>query len=65
MPYFLCKLIPAPSLEAGARGVALAHQDYWLPYLNAGLVIVMGPVWRGQRRLLLCRRYCFFRDFFA
>ena len=44
MPYFLCKLSPAPSLDASARGVALAHQDYWLPYLNAGLVIVMGPV---------------------
>lgn len=46
MPYFLSKLTPAPSLDtsAAARGVALAHQDYWLPYLNAGLVIVMGPV---------------------
>jgi hypothetical protein len=42
MPYFLCKL--TPPLDAGARTVALAHQDYWLPYLNAGLVIVMGPV---------------------
>lgn len=46
MPYFLSKLTPAPSLDAdeAARGVALAHQDYWLPFLNAGLVIVMGPV---------------------
>jgi hypothetical protein len=43
MPYFLCKLIPAPSLEA-ERGMTLAHRDYWLSYLNAGLVIVMGPV---------------------
>ena len=46
MPYFLCKLIPSPSLDTNeaARGVALAHQDYWLPFLNSGLVIVMGPV---------------------
>jgi hypothetical protein len=46
MPYFLCKLIPAPSLDTSAEGrsVMLSHQDYWLSYLNAGLVIVMGPV---------------------
>jgi hypothetical protein len=46
MPYFLCKLIPAPSLDTSevGRSVMLSHQDYWLSYLNAGLVIVMGPV---------------------
>ena len=45
MPYFLCKLTPAPALDkAEARPVTLAHQDYWLPYLNAGLVVAMGPV---------------------
>jgi uncharacterized protein YciI len=48
MPYFLCKLIPphtaALDKSDAVRGATLAHQDYWLPYLNAGLVIVMGPV---------------------
>ncbi len=49
MPYFLAKLIPPrhsflADMNEQERGVMLAHQDYWLPFLNAGLVIVMGPV---------------------
>ena len=49
MPYFLCKLIPPRptfplDMSRAERAVMLAHQDYWLPHLNAGLVIVMGPV---------------------
>jgi hypothetical protein len=26
------------------RALMLAHRDYWLPQLNAGLVLLMGPV---------------------
>ncbi len=49
MAYFLTKLIPPrPSfvadMSAEEREVMLAHQDYWLPHVNAGLVLVMGPV---------------------
>jgi hypothetical protein len=44
MPYFLCKLIAPPDPREGVRGATMAHQDYWLPFLNAGLVVVMGPV---------------------
>jgi hypothetical protein len=49
MPYFLSKLIPPrPSFLADMSGeeraVMLAHQDYWLPHVNAGLVLAMGPV---------------------
>jgi hypothetical protein len=49
MPYFLIRLIPPrPCLLADMseeeRGVMLAHQDYWLPQVNAGLIIAMGPV---------------------
>ena len=49
MPYFLCKLIPPrPSFLADMseteRAGMLAHQDYWLPQVNAGLVLAMGPV---------------------
>ena len=49
MPYFLSKLIPPRptfplDMSEAERGVMLAHQDYWLPHLNAGLVVVMGPV---------------------
>ena len=49
MPYFLSKLIPPRptfllDMSEVERGAMLAHQDYWLPFLNAGLVIVMGPV---------------------
>ena len=49
MAYFLSKLI-APrttfltDMSEEERGVMLAHQDYWLAHLNAGLVVVMGPV---------------------
>jgi uncharacterized protein YciI len=49
VPYFLTKLIPPrPSFLAdmseAERSVMLAHQDYWLAHVNAGLVIAMGPV---------------------
>ncbi len=49
MPYFLGKLIPprptfALDMSEEERAVMLAHRDYWLPQVNAGLVIVMGPV---------------------
>ena len=49
MAYFLSKLIPprptfALDMSADERVVMLAHQDYWLPQLNAGLVLIMGPV---------------------
>jgi hypothetical protein len=49
MAWFLSKLIPPrPSFLADMseeeRAVMLAHQDYWLPQLNAGLVLAMGPV---------------------
>ena len=49
MPYFLSKLIPPRAsfladMSEEERAVMLAHQDYWLPHLNSGLVIVMGPV---------------------
>lgn len=49
MAYFLVKLIPprptfVADMSAQERSVMLAHQDYWLPHVNAGLVIVMGPV---------------------
>jgi hypothetical protein len=49
MAWFLSKLIPPrPSfpldMSAEERAVMLAHQDYWLPQVNAGLVLAMGPV---------------------
>ena len=49
MAYFLSKLIPprptfVADMSAEERDVMLAHQDYWLPHVNAGLVLVMGPV---------------------
>ena len=49
MAYFLSKLIPprptfALDMSGEERDVMLAHQDYWLPHDNAGLVLVMGPV---------------------
>lgn len=49
MAYYLSKLIgPRPTfpldMSEEERGVMLAHQDYWLPFVNAGLVLVMGPV---------------------
>ena len=49
MAYFLSKLIPprptfALDMSGEERDVMLAHQDYWLPHVNAGLVLVMGPV---------------------
>ncbi len=49
MAYFLSKLIPPRKtfsqdmMPAEARAMR-AHQDYWLPHLDAGLVIAMGPV---------------------
>jgi uncharacterized protein len=49
MGYFLGKLIPPRptfplDMSEEERAVMLAHQDYWLPLVNAGLVIAMGPV---------------------
>jgi len=49
VPYFLSKLMPPRptfliDMSEAERAVMSAHQDYWLPRLNAGLVIVMGPV---------------------
>ncbi len=49
MAHFLCKLAPPrPTFFADMSGeereAILAHQDYWLPYINAGLVIAMGVV---------------------
>ena len=49
MAWFLSKLIPPrPSfpldMSEEERAVMLAHQDYWLPQVNAGLVLAMGPV---------------------
>ena len=49
MPYFFSRLIPPrPSFLADMtqeeRAAMLAHQDYWLPHVNAGLVVAMGPV---------------------
>ena len=49
MAYFLSKLIPPRpafplDMSEEERGVMLAHRDYWLPQLNAGLVLLMGPV---------------------
>ena len=49
MAWFLSKLIPPrPSflldMNEEERAVMLAHQDYWLPRVDAGLVLAMGPV---------------------
>jgi hypothetical protein len=49
MAYFLTKLVPPrptflADMSAEERDAMLAHQDYWLPHVNAGLVLVMGPV---------------------
>ena len=49
MAYFLSKLTPPrptflADMSAEERDAMLAHQDYWLPHVNAGLVLVMGPV---------------------
>jgi uncharacterized protein YciI len=49
MGWYLSKLIPPrPSflidMSEAERAAMLAHQDYWLPQLNAGLVLAMGPV---------------------
>ena len=54
MPYFLTKLIPPRAsfladMSAEERAAMLAHQDYWLPHLNAGLVVAMGPGSAGTR----------------
>ncbi len=49
MPYFLSKLTPPRKtypvdMTAAEREAMLAHQDYWLPFINEGGVIAMGPV---------------------
>ena len=49
MAYFLSKLVPPRAtfpldMSEEERATMLAHQDYWLPQVNAGLVLLMGPV---------------------
>ena len=49
MPYFFAKLIPprasfVSDMNDAERSVMLAHQDYWLPQVNAGVVVAMGSV---------------------
>jgi hypothetical protein len=49
MPYFLAKLIPprasfVQEMSADEASLMRSHADYWLPHINAGLVLVMGPV---------------------
>lgn len=49
MPYFFGKLIPprksfVQDMSAEEAGLMRAHVDYWLPHVNAGLVIALGPV---------------------
>jgi uncharacterized protein len=49
MAYFFSKLVPPRAtfpldMSEEERAAMLAHQDYWLPQVNAGLVLLMGPV---------------------
>ncbi len=49
MPHFLCKLSPprktlAIDMTAKERETMFAHQDYWRPRVDAGVVIAIGPV---------------------
>lgn len=49
MAYFFAKLVPPRAsftndMTAQEASLMRAHADYWLPHVNAGLVIVMGPV---------------------
>ena len=49
MPYFLAKLIPprasfVQQMSTEEASLMRAHADYWIPHVNAGLVIAMGPV---------------------
>ncbi len=49
MPHYLAKLIPPRTspigeMTAEEAGLMRSHADYWLPHVNAGLVIAMGPV---------------------
>jgi hypothetical protein len=47
--YFLCKLIPPrktfiEDMTEEERALMGEHAVYWAPYVEGGLVIVMGPV---------------------
>ena len=49
MAYFLSKLVPprkafAVDMSTQEASVMHAHFDFWLPHVNAGIVIAMGPV---------------------
>jgi hypothetical protein len=49
MPYFLSRLLPpretfGVDMTARERDTMRAHADYWLPHVDAGIVIVMGSV---------------------
>jgi hypothetical protein len=49
MPHYLAKLIPPRTsflrdMSSEEASVMRSHADYWLPHVNAGLVIAMGPV---------------------
>jgi hypothetical protein len=49
MPYFLSKLTPPRKtflrdMSPEEMDVMRAHQDYWRPHVDAGVVIVLGAV---------------------
>ena len=49
MPHFLCKLIPPrPTFIADMTPdellVMRGHREYWMPMVESGVVIAMGPV---------------------
>lgn len=49
MPHFLCKLIPPrPTFIAEMTPdealIMRGHREYWIPYVESGVVIAMGPV---------------------
>ena len=49
MPYFLAQLRPPRAsfmldMTADERMLMLAHQQYWRPHVESGVMIAMGPV---------------------
>ncbi len=49
MPHFLCRLTPPrktflADMAAEERGLMGAHQNYWRPFVEAGMVIATGAV---------------------
>jgi hypothetical protein len=49
MPYFLCQLRPPRAsfmvdMTGDERMLMLAHQQYWRPHVDSGVMIAMGPV---------------------